>query len=791
MANRQRKSQPRNTTNIVVRNGPAASQAGPSRAAQARRRRNRKKQQVNIRVLTNKIQGRRRNPRVQGIGSRVVFQKINSTLGTVGSNGSEQIECELTCLLNPATMKEATGSNSFTPLSIYASTYSLFRMTKCTLVLKPLIGDNAVSGTVVRASWNPTSNPSQASWSALGARKHIDVTPGREGRFTLTSKDLKGPKGGWFKTNTKGDPMMSFAGTLEIHTLGKTRSTYQNGQFTGGLFLAEMEVVWQFKEYSQQPGMLNLVKGEDTGNTTVSTDNDGKLQLKLPQNSRMAKAATSAANEIIWLVTDTVIQLAASGFPPPFGWLIRGGWWLVKRAAGAPVRDGTVTFDIYASISDARSNTPCMTEQRNASPISIGNLHFQQVTPGSAGIGTDLTIARTVHDEQSQAPPQQCYVTTATMYKLGTEQVIPAACKWYNNAGGQKHNKGVGFRVENTNFATFNIFNVTASTDVGSIHRSMFPHSVPIYLFDGRTQRDLGVAVASTYSKIETNPTLWVSSVLFCATTDINQNFPGNWNTTTVTYPKTRGSDDFQAEIYTPDTRRSTAIHMNFRNGEWYIAQFVVHGYISGQYVVGDNIVASIGRDSVTQGSQYFHAPTTVTWAHFLCTCLGSISHHSPRTALNARLIARSLKPLLAVCPVIWIHHLAVTIRLSFHHLLVRKILQMRGLRTLKIQRMMRMKNLSLAQMMTIRTHQYPGWGQVLKPSRSMNNLGLTFQNGKLAWQQISCFQAVSILSLSRGTTTRWLMAYHLGKPGRLLWVSRMAPALSKFLNHFSVSFVI
>nr|UMO75782.1 MAG: ORF2 [Hubei mamastrovirus 2] len=606
MANRQQKRGPRTTTNIVVRNGTAAPQARASApAAGSRRRRNRARRQpqVNVRVLSSQNQGRRRFPRRQGVGSRIVFQKISSTLGTVGSNGSEQIECELTCLLNPATMKEATGSNSFTPLGIYASTYSLFRMTKCTLVLKPLIGDNAVSGTVVRASFNPTSTPSQASWSSLGARKHVDVTPGKTARFTLTSKDLVGPKGGWFKTNTKGDPMMAFAGTLEIHTLGKTMSTYRGTEFTGGLFLAEMETHWQFKEYSQQPGMLNLVKGEDTNQAQIVTDDDGKLQLKLPQASRMARAATGAASEIIWLVTDTVIQLGTAVIPPPFGWLIRGGWWLVKRAAGAPVRDGTVTFDIYASISDARSNTPCMTEQRNAAAIPVGNLHFQQVTPGSTGIGTDLTVARAL--EQPQGAPRQCYITTASMCKFGTGDLIPAACHWYNKNGGQLHRMGVGFKVGDEKVGTFNIFQVTAHTDIGPIELSMFQHQVPIFLF-AENEWPLGVAVASSYQKKETSgDTLWVSSVLIHVSEHRLHRYAGPWNITSVTYPDINGGA-YRVKVETPSQRKSEQLVVNVNSNSWYVVQYVTQGVIDGHYMVGDKIIASRRAAAVGAGTLYF-----------------------------------------------------------------------------------------------------------------------------------------------------------------------------------------
>nr|BAX00173.1 ORF2 [Porcine astrovirus 2] len=606
MANRQQKRAPRTTTNIVVRNGTAANQARASgSAAGNRRRRNRARRQaqVNVRVLPSQNQSRRRFPRRQGVGSRIVFQKINSTLGTVGSNGSEQIECELTCLMNPATMKEATGSNSFTPLGIYASTYSLFKMTKCTLVLKPLVGDSAVSGTVIRASWNPTSTPTQTSWSALGARKHVDVTPGKTGRFTLTSRDLVGPKGGWFKTNTKGDPMMAFAGTLEIHTLGKTMSTYKNEAFTGSLFLAELETQWQFKDYAQQPGMLNLVKGEDKSAARIEKSDDGKLQLVVPGTSRMARASSGAASEIIWLVTDTIIQ-AGTSLLGPFGWLIRGGWWLVKRAANAPVRrNGDTTFDIYASISDARANMPCITDQASVN-IPVGGLHFQQVTPGNTGIAAEATTSRAIMD-LTPSSPTQCYVISATMCKPGTTNLVPAACRWFNKNGGQNHSQGVGFKAGDAKVATYNIYRVVAHTNNGPIDPSMFTHKIPFYLFTER-EWELGYAVASSYERINESPSIWVSSVLVYATQQRYHAFNNSWNVTDVTYPETEGSNGYQAKVATSGQVQTINLQINVEPGKWYVAQFVIQGVIDGQYMSGEHVLASRGTTSVPTGTRYF-----------------------------------------------------------------------------------------------------------------------------------------------------------------------------------------
>nr|UXE30302.1 capsid protein [Porcine astrovirus 2] len=613
MASRQQKRGPRTTTNIVVRNGTAAPQARASGPAGSRRRRNRARRQpqVNVRVLPPQTKGRRRFSRRPGVGGRVVFQKINTTLGTVGSNGSEQIECELTCLMNPATMKEATGSNSFGPLGIYASTYSLFKMTRCVVTLKPLVGDSAVSGTVCRISWNPTSSPSQTSWSSLGARKHVDVTPGKIGKFVLTTKDLVGPKGGWYKTNTKGDPMMSFAGTLEVHTLGKTMSTYQNNQFTGGLFLAELETEWQFKDYAQQPGMLNLVKGEDTQQAQITTSTDGKLQLTLPSTSRMARASTGAASEIIWLVTDTVIQLGSAIIPPPFSWLIRGGWWLVKRAAGAPVREGATTFDIYASISDARAGVPCIVDSAIQTPINVGGLHFQQITPGNTGIGTDLPMGRAI-EYQPQEMPTQCFVTSASRLKLGADAnftdntLVPAYPTWYAYAAQQNYPTGLGFTVNGRNVATYNLYKVTVTTNAGSIDPSHFTNRIPIRLYYSGGSVEVGFAVAATYDHMDQPPSLRISSVLFQATKTQAYNFQQNWRTIKVNYPISHNSNPYSANVEVSSGTTSGAVRLRLERGSWYIIQYVTQGVVDDQYMVGDLVIASRATQNIVAGTTPF-----------------------------------------------------------------------------------------------------------------------------------------------------------------------------------------
>nr|QDZ38037.1 capsid [Porcine astrovirus 2] len=578
MANRQQKRAPRTTTNIVVRNGSAATQArasGP--AANNRRRRNRARRgpQVNVRVLSNKNQARRRAPRSQDLGNRVVVQRIVTTLGTVGANGSGQIETELAVLLNPSTMKEATGSNNYGPVQIYASTYSLFQIRALKLHLKPLVGNSAVSGTVVRMSWNPTNNPTQTSWSALGACKHSDVTPGRDGRFTLTARDLAGPKDGWYRTNTKGEPMLSFAGSLEIHTFGETRSTYQNGQYTGSLFLAELEVVWAFKDYSQQPGLMNLVKGDSTGDATVSTDANGKLILTTPANTALARAAaTTTASEIIWMVTDAVIQGAAVAFPPPFSWLLRGGWWFLKRIAGAPTRSGVETFEIYSSINDARANVPCIADTTNQRPISIGQLHFQQITPGNTGVSTGIPQARQLIERFYPHDKIFVPISTKRLKFNTTNEWVPGFDVWYHTQNGvQNPQTGLAFFADGESRATYNVMEVKLSEDIDA---NKFESKISIYLKTGNNQTSttaalIGFAVAKSSSTLAGNNTWRVDTFLVYCANRVQHNFDQRWKGSVMRYPV---DQTYEARLSTPENSAQGFVRIQMEPGKWYAIQF-------------------------------------------------------------------------------------------------------------------------------------------------------------------------------------------------------------------------
>nr|AMN16570.1 ORF2 [Porcine astrovirus 4] len=373
---------------------------------------------------------RRRNRfgKSRGAASGGIRQKITATLGTVGSNQGSAIEMEMSSLLNPLLMKETTGSNQYGPLQIHASTYNLWKLDYLLLKLTPMVGASAVSGTAVRASIDLSGQPGTPSWSALGARMHKDTSPGRQMTFYINGNYLKGPKEGWYYCNTKNDPKMCIAGAIQIHTLGKTMSTFTNTPFDAPLFLVELTGQWSFKNYNPQPGLLNLVKTEikeEPQNIKIHSKPGEPILISIPDNTTMARMisqidvnADATPSEIIWQICDAAITTAIDLFPPPFTWLFKSGWWFVKRVAnkkknadsvdGEP-NPGELTFQVYQSINDAQNDVPCIsTGQTSTKSTTLNKLQLMQITPGNIGLQQE-TVAGLRRTAGPTTDPIQIY----------------------------------------------------------------------------------------------------------------------------------------------------------------------------------------------------------------------------------------------------------------------------------------------------------------------------------------------------------------------------------------------
>nr|QXV86414.1 capsid protein [Mamastrovirus sp.] len=427
MVKAKRNVQVQVTTSGANRNrrGPSGTAARNSRRARLRRRRGAVTVSLSTPVLRNGARRRRvarsrRNvtnavhrtlQRTGVLGPKpAISQSATATLGTIGANQGQDVELEGAFMLNPALTKETTGSNQFGPVQIAAATYNMWKLKRAHVRLTPLVGASAVSGTAVRVSLNLSGAPSSSSWSALGARKHVDTSPGRFIQFTITDREVPGPKEGWFLTSTKATPEMAIGGTIEIHTLGKTLSTYTNQAYNGDLFLVELHATWQFANYSPNPGMLNLVKGtaqETAGEVTINATPGEPITITTPATSEITRASggrmvnpgraagTPTVGEIVWQIVDSTVDQIASNFPPPFNWLFKGGWWFMKRVTGIDAtRDaaGEATFYVYQSISDAKNNSPCLaTAAASNVKLPSSSWEYAQITPGNSGMTEDST----------------------------------------------------------------------------------------------------------------------------------------------------------------------------------------------------------------------------------------------------------------------------------------------------------------------------------------------------------------------------------------------------------------
>ncbi|ACF75865.1 capsid protein precursor [Mamastrovirus 18] len=430
----QRQRRRRRNNNNITSAAPTAD-ATPSGVstttaprAPRRRRRSRRVRFVNRPLIENDVfSGRRRFPRRfitravkreikrEGLeGPKVsVQQKITSTFGMIGPNTTDNAELELNFFLHPALAKEANDGTAFGPLQALAAQYSLWKIKYLTLRFTPMVGASAVSGTVVRASLNLSQSPGGSNWSGLGTRLHIDMHPGQVATFHLRGDQVGGPRdGGWWFTDTNEEGSQSAGPIVEVHTLGATKSTFKDDDWKGPLFLVEGIGLWQFANYQVKPALGSLERKEGDAQVnlevsvgqpiamTMESTNDVAMfmdRLEPEMANPLATRATAdkpSVGETIFQIVDVGAQLAQSFAPPPFSWLIKGGWWFVKKVLGVS-RSGKSRYLIYASLQDAQNNKPAVatgslsavatapTTKLMVTQINSPNVGPSPATPGS------------------------------------------------------------------------------------------------------------------------------------------------------------------------------------------------------------------------------------------------------------------------------------------------------------------------------------------------------------------------------------------------------------------------
>nr|WBM84733.1 MAG: capsid protein [Bat astrovirus 3] len=335
-----------------------------------------------------------------------VQQKITSTFGLVRPNTTGNVELELNFFLHPSLAKEANEGSAFGPVQALAAQYSLWKLRYLTVRFTPMVGASAVSGTVVRASLNMSQSPGTSSWSGLGTRIHMDMHPGQTATFHLRADQLGGPRdGGWWFTDTNEEGSQSAGPIIEVHTMGLTKSTFRNEDWDGPLFLVEGIGMWQFANYNVKPALGSLERREGEALVTLKATAAQPITLEMPSGDSPALFMDSmepesyatptgqTVGETIFQIVDVGAKLAQNVAPPPFGWLIKGGWWFVKKLLkrGARVRANTSEYVVYASLQDAQANRPAIATGNITNGQQRTNLLVTQIN--SPNVGPNPTMA--------------------------------------------------------------------------------------------------------------------------------------------------------------------------------------------------------------------------------------------------------------------------------------------------------------------------------------------------------------------------------------------------------------
>nr|APA19815.1 capsid protein [Avian astrovirus] len=320
--------------------------------------------------------------------------KTTVTIGTLSGQTGAGLNRQLRVPFNPLLMKASEGLSS-TPLSIRASCYELWKLLHVELVATPLSGYSNVVGSVGFMAL--TLNGLEAnvdSIDSIKARRHVQMALGRPAKMRLTSRELAGPREGWWLVDTSQSPADSYGPAIDLllayktENLLNTTTAGQTATFTGTLWQIEVRVVYAFSTYNPKPGLQNLVAqtlstgkqvtittSADDGSLIMTTNDQQLLDLLTPRAEGDHKKGKS---QTVWAIAGAAVDAAASVLGP-WGWLLKGGFWLVRKIfGGSSSRNAAAQYQIYPSIEAAMSDQPIYGET-GSSTVNIPIVHISEV----------------------------------------------------------------------------------------------------------------------------------------------------------------------------------------------------------------------------------------------------------------------------------------------------------------------------------------------------------------------------------------------------------------------------
>lgn len=345
----------------------------------------------------NALKKQEDGPKIQSVMTTTL------TLGPISGSSQNELARSMRYWLNPIQLKPEDSLSSVTPLSVRGSQYDLWKAQSVQVTFQPLVGPSIVSGTVVFADLDQeASSAKPETVDSIKARPHVELHLGQKRTWKIPSRYLKGPRAGWWYTDTNQDPSQSlgpgvnFWTYLETKNLLNVSSSQQaptTTTYTGPLFLAEMRVTFAFANYNPKPSLAQLkmfssdhddesqhfeakFKNDEDGNIIMSVKDKSYFARYIDQaEAEVALTPTSKEEKssVLWSVAGTAVNTAASVLGP-WGWLLKGGWWVIRKIFNAPqayAEQGESYYMVYPSVEDASKDNPIrQTITETAVPIS-------------------------------------------------------------------------------------------------------------------------------------------------------------------------------------------------------------------------------------------------------------------------------------------------------------------------------------------------------------------------------------------------------------------------------------
>nr|UMO75867.1 MAG: structural polyprotein [Henan avastrovirus] len=389
-----------------------------------------KKVEKQVRVLKRRTNGPKQND---------VFT-TTVTLGTIFGQTDNGLSRQIRLPLNPLLLKSSDGGST-TPLSIRGSMYEMWKLLKAEFVATPLTGDANIAGSL--GFMVLTLNGLEAtadSIDTIKSRKHVQMPLGRQARLRLSARECAGPREGWWLTDTSQSPADAYGPAVDLMLAYSTinllnTSGGSSAPYKGTLWQVEAKVTYAFSTYAPKPGLQTLVSQTLDGSHQVQIQQspaDGSLIMTTTDPSLLSLLTPrtggqrSGKSQTVWAIAATAVE-AAAPLLGPWGWLLKGGFWLVRKIFGTSTRDTVSQYQIYPSIESAMSDQPIFGAGGDPATISLPLVHVSEVmNPNSENNDLSNPSSRSL----PPSPPQPSEDPELPLALLVGQSDVPAVYEY-------------------------------------------------------------------------------------------------------------------------------------------------------------------------------------------------------------------------------------------------------------------------------------------------------------------------------------------------------------------------